>query len=80
MARRIVAWVDQGENDEPMRKWCTIAQAVAAQKASASWKNYTYSSDYNALMDFLAVHWAGIYESTHATDESDYEENECPTM
>ena len=74
MGRRIVAWVDQGENDEPVYKWCTIAQAVKTQKEIASALHFTYQSDHLALMDFVTVHWGAIYESTHAIDESDYTE------
>lgn len=53
-----VEWVEPGENDEPVIQIISIEEAVKIAKAVAATKGYTYSSDQDALEDFVTVHWA----------------------
>lgn len=74
MSRKIVAWVEPGENDEAVHHWCSVAEAIRRQKASAGAHGVKYTHDNTALMDFLTINWAGIYESTPFAGEDTSEQ------
>lgn len=62
-------WMDQEHDPEDesktldMNKSCTGEEAVALMRESArKYKMYTYTTDEQALEDFLVVYWATMEE------------------
>jgi len=60
----MLTYNEMGEDDdEPVTVTLTVAEAIARQRASVASSllarpNFQYSSDEEALEDFIVIHWA----------------------
>jgi len=59
----MLTYNEMGENDESVTVTLTVAEAIARQRASVASSllarpNFQYSSDEEALEDFIVIHWA----------------------
>ena len=59
----MLTYNEMGENDESVTVTLTVAEAIARQRASVASSllarpNLQYSSDEEALEDFIVIHWA----------------------
>lgn len=57
-----VIWTEPGDDAcrTHVTRSCSIAEAVATQKAVAARRGVYYVTDREALEDFLVVHWADV--------------------
>ena len=53
----VLYWNEPTESGDTVVS-CSIAEAVALQRASALRHGYEYASDDEALEDFKTIHWA----------------------
>ena len=53
-----VIWTEPGEGGSGVTRSCSIAEAVARQRASGLRHKHHYATDREALEDFLAIYWA----------------------
>jgi hypothetical protein len=54
----ILVYVEPGENEEPVSKRITAEEAIDKQVVHAKHLGYTYSSQEEALQDFIINNWA----------------------
>lgn len=68
----MLRYVEPGENDEAVYVDRTKEEAVSFIKEVASSKEYIYTSDEEALADYVSVHWA--WEVEDDNDQSQEEQ------
>jgi len=59
----MLTYNEMGEDGEPVTVTLTVAEAIARQRAAAAVspaarRGFQYSSDEEALDDFIVIHWA----------------------
>lgn len=54
----ILVYVEPGEDDEPVTHRLSVEEAIGRQVAHGKAVGHTYSSQEDALQDFIANHWA----------------------
>jgi hypothetical protein len=58
-----VEWIEPfGPNNEPVYCRVEASTAIAVRKELAAKLNHVYVNDEDALLDFIAVHWADVIE------------------
>jgi len=63
LLERWITWVEPfGPNNEPVYMFVPESTAIAVSKDFAKRSNHTYTSDEEALSNFMDVHWAWFTE------------------
>jgi hypothetical protein len=55
-------YVEPGEGDSTVTHYLSVEEAIIRQVAHAASENHIYSSQDEALNDFIALHWAWFKE------------------
>jgi hypothetical protein len=53
-----LVYVEPGEGGSVLTRYLSAEEAIIKQVAHAASQNYLYSSQEDALKDFIALHWA----------------------